>query len=181
MEPSTHKLRNGLELVIREATGEDARSVLEYVKQICGETDFLRFGPGEFGLDEQHQRKFWEESGKTKNKLFILGLINGDIVSALNFAGGQLPRVRHTGEFGLTVQGRHWGAGIGALMIDALVSWAKETHIIKKINLRVRTDNKPAIRLYARKGFVKEGTIRKEFLIDGKFYDAFWMGLELPV
>ena len=28
-------------------------------------------------------------------------------------------------------------------------------------------------------GFVKEGTIRKEFLLDGKYFDNYWMGLEL--
>jgi RimJ/RimL family protein N-acetyltransferase len=45
--------------------------------------------------------------------------------------------------------------------------------------LRVRTDNQRAILLYERKGFAKEGTIRKEILLDGKYFDHHWMGLEL--
>ena len=48
-----------------------------------------------------------------------------------------------------------------------------------KINLRVRTDNKRAILLYERRGFVKEAKIRKEIFIDGQFYDHYWMSLEL--
>ena len=117
MEVNTHILNNGLKLVIREVTAEDARSLIEYIHQVSG-------------------------------------------------------------EFGITVQRKYWGTGIGSLMIDALIAWAKNTGIIKKINLRVRTDNERAILLYEQKGFVKEGVIRKEICIDCKFYDHYWMNLE---
>jgi RimJ/RimL family protein N-acetyltransferase len=50
---------------------------------------------------------------------------------------------------------------------------------VKKINLRVRTDNERAIVLYERNGFVIEGTIRKEIFLDGEYFDHHWMGLEL--
>jgi len=179
MDQATHILRNGLELVIREATAEDARSVLDYVQQVCGESDFLSFGPGEFELSEQKEKEFLENSRETNNQLYMLGLINGTIISTLSFSGGQRNRIKHCGELGMTVQKQYWGIGIGKLMLDALIAWAKDTNIIKKINLRVRTDNKRAILLYERKGFVKEGTIRKEIFIDGKFYGHHWMSLEL--
>ena len=64
-------------------------------------------------------------------------------------------------------------------MLDAAIAWAKDAQIIKKINLRVRTDNKRAISLYEKKGFLREGRIRKEIFIDGKYYDHYWMSLEL--
>ena len=62
---------------------------------------------------------------------------------------------------------------------DALLDWATKTRIITKINLRVRTDNRRAIQLYESKGFALEGTIRREFLIDGKYYDHHWMGIDM--
>ena len=64
-------------------------------------------------------------------------------------------------------------------MIDTLIQWAGETHIITKINLRVRPDNERAIRLYQNKGFKKEGTISREMLLNGSYYDHHWMGLIL--
>ena len=79
----------------------------------------------------------------------------------------------------MSVRKQYWGLGIGSLMLDALIAWARDTQIIKKINLRVRTDNQRAIALYERKGFVFEGTIRREIFLDGKFFDHHWMGLEL--
>ena len=79
----------------------------------------------------------------------------------------------------MSVRKQYWGLGIGSLMLDTLIAWAQDTQIVKKINLRVRTDNQRAIRLYERKGFVIEGTSRKEILLDGSYFDHHWMGLEL--
>jgi len=178
MESQTHKLHDGHELLIREAEAEDARSVLDYVQHVCGESDFLTFGPGEFELNEQQEKEFLGKNRETENKLVILGLIDSRVVSVLNLSGGQRPRIRHCGELGMTVREPYWGSGIGTLMLDAAIAWAKDTNIIKKINLRVRTDNERAISLYEKMGFLKEGTIRKEIFIDGRYYDHYWMSLE---
>jgi len=179
MQSRRHHLRNGRVLVIREAAVEDARAVLDYVEGISGESDFLSFGPGEFELTEAEEEGFLRKCRDSDNQLYILGLIDDTVVSTLNFSAGRRPRVRHSGEFGMSVRKKYWGLGIGSLMLDTLVDWARENEIVKKINLRVRTDNQRAIHLYKRKGFVREGTTRKEILLDGKYYDHHWMGLEL--
>ncbi|MFP4345076.1 MAG: GNAT family N-acetyltransferase [Anaerolineales bacterium] len=64
-------------------------------------------------------------------------------------------------------------------MLDALLAWARATGVVTKINLRVQTDNRRAIALYERKGFVIGGTIRREIRIDGEYFDHHWMGLAL--
>ena len=100
-------------------------------------------------------------------------------MSVLTFEAGRRLRVRHCGEFGMSVRRPYWGLGIGSLMLETLIDWARDTEIVKKINLRVRTDNLRGIRLYKRKGFVIEGTIHREIFLDGRYYDHHWMGLEL--
>ena len=72
-----------------------------------------------------------------------------------------------------------WGLGVGSRLMDTLIDWATESNEVTKLNLRVRTDNERAIALYRRKSFAIEGTIRKDFLIDGKYFDHYWMGREL--
>jgi RimJ/RimL family protein N-acetyltransferase len=62
-------------------------------------------------------------------------------------------------------------------LLDVLAEWALEGQIIRKLNLRVRTDNHRAIRLYERKGYVTEGTIHKELYVNGEYYDLVWMGM----
>jgi RimJ/RimL family protein N-acetyltransferase len=179
MEPREYQLRNGRALLIREVVVEDARALVDYAESISAESDFLSFGPGEFELTESEEQEFIRKCLASDNQLFILGSIDDTIVAALNLSGGRRPRVRHSGELSMSVRKQYWGLGIGSFMLDTLIDWARGTQIVKKINLRVRTDNQRAIVLYERKGFVREGTIHKEILLEGRYYDHHWMGLEL--
>lgn len=179
MEPRKYELKKGGILQICEASVEDVRGVLDFVLTISEETDFLSFGPGEFELTELEEREFIRKSLATDNQLFLVGSIDDEIVALLTFSGGRRPRIRHAGEFGISVKKQYWGLGIGTLMLETLIDWARNTRIVKKINLRVRTDHHRAILLYERKGFVIEGTIRNEIFLDGKYYDHHWMGLNL--
>jgi RimJ/RimL family protein N-acetyltransferase len=172
-------LKDGRQLLIREATADDAGPILDYVEDISAESDFLSFGPGEFDLTVPEEEDFLRMCRDLDNQLFIVGLIDDTVVSTLNFSAGHRPRVRHSGEFGMSVRKPYWGLGIGSLMLDALIDWARATQVVKKINLRVRTDNQRAIALYRRKEFVIEGTIRREIFLDGEYFDHHWMGLEL--
>jgi RimJ/RimL family protein N-acetyltransferase len=179
MHPRTHQLKDGRTLLIREAAPADAAAILDYIDAIASETDYLSFGPGEFGLTEEQEADILRRYRTAGNGLYIVGVVNNTIVSTLNFNGGQRPRTRHTGEFGVSVRKPYRGIGIGARMLDALIAWAADAGSITKINLRVRTDNHRAIRLYERKGFIREGTISREMRIAGEYYDHYWMGLEL--
>ncbi|NNF06857.1 MAG: GNAT family N-acetyltransferase, partial [Candidatus Eisenbacteria bacterium] len=68
---------------------------------------------------------------------------------------------------------------VGGLLVDAMITWAKASSIVTKINLRVSPDNPRGLALYAKKGFVREGQISRDMLIDGKYSESIWMGLEL--
>ena len=172
-------LKDGRELAIREAEPDDAAMVVERLEVVSGESDFLSFGPGEFGIGVDEEAEFFRDHQASDNKIYLLGLVDGVLVSGLNFAGGPRPRIRHSGEFGIWVQKEFWFLGVGSYMVDALLDWARETGIVTKINLLVRSDNERAIDLYRRKGFAIEGTIKKDALIDGIYYDHVAMGLEL--
>jgi RimJ/RimL family protein N-acetyltransferase len=179
MQPRLYELKNGLVLRIREVLVEDAQAVLAYLEDISGETDFLSFGPGEFDLTLAEEEGFIRQCLESANLLFLVGSIDDTVVALLHFEAGRRPRTRHSGGLGMSVRKPYWSLGIGSLMLDTLIDWAKETQVITKINLRVRTDNQRAVRLYRRKGFAVEGTICREIWLDGRYFDTHWMGLEL--
>lgn len=118
MEARSHELKNGCVLLIREAAPEDARAVLCYIEAVSGESDFLTFGPGEFELTETQEEDYLRKCREADNQLYLVGLIDDQLVSALSFSAGRRPRIRHSGEFGLSVRKSYWGLGIGAFMLD---------------------------------------------------------------
>lgn len=171
--------KDGRSLLIREATGDDAPAVLNYVHQVSSESDFLTFGQGEFEMTEAQEVEFLNRSLSNERSLFLVALLDNQIVGVLTFAAGTRSRTQHVGNFGTSVLKKHWGQGIGARLLDVLIDWAKNGQVIKKINLTVRVDNQRAIALYFKKGFEIEGMLKNEMYIAGQYYDLYSMGLML--
>jgi RimJ/RimL family protein N-acetyltransferase len=61
--------------------------------------------------------------------------------------------------------------------MQAMVDWAKQSGVIRKLNLMVRADNEKAQGLYKKFGFEYEGTNRRDMIINGQMHDAHYMGL----
>jgi RimJ/RimL family protein N-acetyltransferase len=164
-------------LNIRIGNEEDASRYVDYLDKVSRESDYLTFGEGEVSVEVDKQREIIRQFRESDNQLFLIAECNGEIVGNLTFRGGIRPRTKHVGEFGISVRKEYWGLGIGKKLIQYLLEWAKESGVIRKINLKVRCDNETAINLYKKFGFKEEGLLTREFLIDNQFFDALMMGL----
>ncbi|MGE5676976.1 MAG: GNAT family N-acetyltransferase, partial [Pseudomonadota bacterium] len=155
----------------------DGEALIEYVESISCESDNLTFGPGEFKATVEQEESFLEHMAGQENAIYLIAHNGKKIIGSLNFSGGPRPRIAHTGEFGVSVLKDYWGNGLGTELVEYLIEWCREGKAIRKINLRVRTDNHNAIHVYKKLGFVEEGTITRELCINGSFYDMLAMGL----
>jgi RimJ/RimL family protein N-acetyltransferase len=136
--------------------------------------------PGELQMTPEQEAAYFQECIDAENKVFLLAVVDDTVVGACGFEGGRRQRTQHAGEFGMSVRKSDWGQGIGRLLVETLLSWARSTTVVRKVNLRVRTDNPRAIALYERCGFVLEGTQRQEMHVGDEFHDLHCMGLILP-
>ncbi|KPU42400.1 putative acetyltransferase YhhY [Oxobacter pfennigii] len=175
----SYKLKSGQTLIIREAVKSDAAEYIEYLDKIGSQSDFLTFGKGELSITASQEESNIEDINNSNNKILILALIDEKIVGGLNFAGGERRRTKHTGEMGITVLKEYWALGIGSKLLEYFINWSKNSEVIRKINLRVRSDNYRAINLYEKFNFVKQGVSTRDFYIDKQFYNAISMGLEI--
>jgi ribosomal protein S18 acetylase RimI-like enzyme len=71
---------------------------------------------------------------------------------------------------GLAVDPAYRRRGIARALLDAAVEHARERGA-RRLRLRVLAPNEGAIALYRVAGFEHEGTLRQEFLLDGRFVD----------
>ena len=83
------------------------------------------------------------------------------------------------GEFGMLVD-REWRSrGVGSALIQAAIGWARDQGL-HKLCLEVFTQNKAAIALYRKYGFVAEGHRVKHYRrANGELWDSLVMGLPL--
>lgn len=171
-------LSNGKILTIRQAKPEDAAMMLEYLNKLGGESDYLTFGEGEFNLSVEQEAKLIEVNNQ-EGQLMIGAFIEDRLVGNLNFHSVARPRLRHRGEFGVSVLKEYWGLGIGSILLRTLIQWAEEGQVIKKINLCVRSDHQAGIHLYEKFGFIREGLETRGLQINGRYYDFIHMGLQI--
>jgi RimJ/RimL family protein N-acetyltransferase len=173
------RLPDGRAVRIRRAVPEDAGAVLGYLRQVGGETDNLTFGSEGPNLSESEEREYLARVGESDNSLAVVATVGDAIVGSLTFDGGHRSRLRHAGEFGISVAQAYAGLGIGRALIEHMLEWAERGGVVRKINLKVRADNAGAIRLYERMGWVHEGRTTRDTLIDGQFNDCLLMGREV--
>ena len=127
VSPQINTLKDGRTLHIRTATAADAHVILDHVHAVSAESDYLNFVPGEFELTEAQEADYLAHCATADNQLYIVGLIDGQLVGTLNFTAGRRARVRHSGEFSLSVRQAYWGLGVGGFMMNAFIDWARTT------------------------------------------------------
>jgi len=179
MQPLEQPLRDGRRLSLREAEVDDAMAVLNHLAAVATETDYLTFGKRELSITLEEEEDYIDSYRESSFELMLLAFIDARLVGVLTFAGSPRPRLRHTGEFGLSVRRPDWGQGVGGALLDGLIAWARATTVITKLNVKVRTDNDRALALHRKKGFAIEGTLSRELLVGGVYFSQHALGLEL--
>lgn len=171
--------KTGETIHIRPARPEDAAEVLVYIEQVAGESEFLTMGPGEFELTEAQESAYLAAVSQSSNEVSVLVFLGDELVALGNISARERRRIRHRGELAMSVRQAFWGRGIGALLLDHLVDWARENSVLRKLDLRVRSDNTKAIALYRKRGFSDEGLLRRQMRVEEIDHDILAMGRDV--
>jgi [ribosomal protein S5]-alanine N-acetyltransferase len=70
-----------------------------------------------------------------------------------------------------------WGHGYGTEAARALLSWAFDTLNLNRVQAETDTRNLASARVLEKIGFVREGTLREDCIVNGEVSDSFVFGL----
>jgi RimJ/RimL family protein N-acetyltransferase len=164
---------NGKTVVIRKLRLEDLDSLLELVNSTVREgapinrnTELSRAEELEF-----LPRRLAEiERGDV---IQYVVEVDGELVGNAEIRK-QVGRKSHLGTLGVSVKSDFRRKGIGARLIEKVMSEAKKQGL-KIVILQVNETNLPAITLYRKLGFKETGRIPKAIYWDGKYVDDIMM------
>jgi RimJ/RimL family protein N-acetyltransferase len=122
-------------------------------------------------------REFVLQNIRLGNPQFV-ALVDDAVVGWCDIRVGGRDTLRHAGTLGMGVVAAHRGKGVGSALLRAALDAAKARGLAR-VDLTVRTDNLPAIRLYEKFGFAHEGTLRRHMVVDGVPVDSHMMALLL--
>lgn len=167
-------------ITIRRAGPDDASPLLSYIQGIAAESNlYILSSVEDFNISVEQERRFLEEFTSADNSLFLLAQAEDAIVGVLSCQGGKRRKERHTVRLGISVHKDWRHRGVGRTLMERALEWAKQTAVVKRVELEVFVANAPAIHLYEKLGFQIEGRRRRAVCQDGQYFDILVMGLLL--
>ena len=164
-------------IIIRETLPDDAEKILSYLKQIGGETDNLTFGAEGLPLTVEQEAAYLRQMRDDPHSVHFTAW-RGDRVVGDGSLRGLQNRMAHRANLGLTVVKDEWGRGIGGQIFERLIAYGRMAGV-EIFDLEVRSDNRRAIHLYEKFGFVRVGVYPGYTKVGGEYYDADVMCLDL--
>jgi L-phenylalanine/L-methionine N-acetyltransferase len=127
---------------------------------------------------EMWRRRLAEPGDGTYNLVAVAG---DKVVGMFGLHTFNRPRRHHAAAVGMSVHDDWQGKGVGTALMRAGLDLADNWLNLTRLELEVYTDNEPAIRLYERFGFEREGLLRQHAYRDGRYVDSYSMSrLRLP-
>jgi len=162
LEGSTHELQCGAVITIRTATENDAEALLACTNAYIADNDGQVWDPAEFQFSLEQELEWIASLKRNPSELLLIAETDGKVIGNIDFQVGKRTRLAHSGELGLAVSKEWRSLGVGAVLMDVLMRWAKDNPAIEKVNLRVLNTNERAIRLYRKFGFQVNGRMPRE-------------------
>ncbi len=166
----------GRTIVLRSAEVTDGAALVEYLKVTTSETPFLIREPEEVTLTIEQEEVFIQKCIDDEKGLMLVAIMDGEYIGNCSL-NGLLPykRYAHRCDIVIALYQKYCGAGIGELMMNTVLSIAKELGY-EQAELEVIADNTAAIHLYQKLGFQEYGRVPNNMKYqNGTYADAIWM------
>jgi RimJ/RimL family protein N-acetyltransferase len=159
--------------VVRPARDSDAPALVGLAENVGREDGrwILGTGPWRSIADE---RRYLRTIHKHPDAAVFVAEDEGAIVGRLSLARDPHPASRHVADLGLMVAETHRRRGVGTMLLEQAVAWARAAGV-GKLELHVFPWNEPALALYASFGFEREGYRRRHYERGGELVDAILM------
>ena len=165
------------DLLIREAEISDASEVIALLDQIGQESNFTSLDENGISMAESEMQIFIDKQAQSENQITLLAFLNDELAGIINVTADQRPRVRHIGDIFLGIKKTFWGSGLGSILMEEAIEWAKTSGVIRRLQLTVQKRNLAAIHLYEKMGFITEGLQERGACIErGEFLSVYLMG-----
>jgi len=161
---------------IREAVPADAPALVALARAVGSEPEGWLLSAEEW-RGAAAERRYLRAVRRSPNAAVFVAEAPEGLVGRLSVARDPHPASFHVADLGLMVAAEYRRRGIGRALLERAVKWSRANGIVK-LELHVFPHNEPALALYERFGFVREGYRRRHYRRAGEYVDAILMAFD---
>ena len=172
--------KKGRKVILRSAYEDDAKDMIKYLKKTTKETPYLLREEDEINLTVDDEKGFINMCLGMNNALMLVAYVNGKHVGNCSFSPvGPFKRLAHRCDMAIALYQEYCGSGIGSIMLETALGYAKEAGF-EQAELEVVSSNTKAIKLYEKYGFKKYGVKPDNMKYsNGEYASVDWMMVKL--
>ena len=180
IEPIEVVDKQGRKVILRSACEDDAEDLIKYLKETAKETPYLLREEDEINLTVEDEKGLIKMFLELDNALMLLAYVDSKHVGNCSFSPvGPFKRIAHRCDMAIVLYQKHCGCGIGSIMLETALRYAKEVGF-EQAELEVVSTNTKAIKLYEKFGFKKYGVKPDNMKYsDGSYASMDWMMMKL--
>jgi ribosomal protein S18 acetylase RimI-like enzyme len=164
-----------IEVTIRPARQNDIAGIVGTIRQVASEGTYIE-------AESVAQQLDYEDSllrhNEFESRVFFVATVEEEVVGWVHLEIPEIDKLRHTAEVTIGLVDAYRGHGIGSLLIERGLDWAREEGLAKVYNSFPAT-NEDAISFFESHGGEIEATREDHYRIDGDPIDEVMMAIEL--
>jgi RimJ/RimL family protein N-acetyltransferase len=167
------------DFVVRPADPGDAEALTRLAEAVSAEPEaWLISADGEWRSVGDERRYLKAVRRYPHAAVIVAERSDGAIIGRLSLARDSHPASAHVADLGLMVAKDARRQGVGRALLEAALEWARDAGV-RKLELHVFPWNEPAIQLYERFGFEREGYRKGHYSRAGEDVDAILMAFHI--
>jgi ribosomal protein S18 acetylase RimI-like enzyme len=136
----------------------------------------LKSDPSAFSSSVEEESALSEEEWKRRTKNALFAVSDGTLVGMIVCVFSERTKIRHVADiFGVYVSTDYRGKGVGTRLLERTLSMIHRNKRIVKVELAVNPEQRAAVRMYEKAGFVVVGRGTKEIRVGRRFFDMLYM------
>ena len=123
-------LKDGRTCTLRNGTAEDGQALLDIFNLTHAQTDYLLTYPEEHSYTAEDEAELLRRKTDSADEIELLAFVEGAVAGSagINWCRPQ-GKTRHRAEFGISVDKKYWGLGIGRALTEGCIECARKGRV----------------------------------------------------
>lgn len=174
-QSKAYKLKTGKSIRVRMPELDEVQKLIDLKKSYLKNTKTIPLVLDEYPSSVKNELASITDYETSLNSILLVAEFENEFIGNIDLTGSKRSKMFHTGMIGMGIKEKWRNMGLGRILIESVIDWAKENSEIELIWLDVYASNELGYNLYKNTGFKISGIINDFFKDENGYADKVQM------